>query len=132
MRHFVSLAAALALAACGATTPDKPRKVTGPLDDKTFTAQMVRNGRSEPAELVFKNGTFRSTSADPYAFSGTKYTAVRDGEFMRFEAVAASPDAGTMTWKGTVTGKTIQGTVVWDESWYRPDREYEFKGKLKD
>jgi len=131
MRRFMILVGALALAACGTTSSEKIRKVEGPLDDKTFTAQLVRDGESVPAELVFKNGTFRSTSADPLAFPGTKYTAVKEGEFMRFEAVATSPDAGKMTWKGTVTGKTIKGTVVWDREWYRPDREYEFQGKLK-
>jgi predicted small lipoprotein YifL len=132
MRHFVSLAGALSLAACGAFGPDKLPQAKGPLDNKTFTAQMVRDGNSEPAELVFRSGTFRSTSADKLAFPSTKYTAIQDGDFMRFEAVATSPDAGTMTWKGTVIGKTVEGTVVWDETWYRPDREYRFKGKLKD
>ncbi|HEX9793736.1 MAG TPA: hypothetical protein VGC54_07100 [Planctomycetota bacterium] len=131
MRYFTVLAGALALAACGMFGSEKPL-AKGPLDNKTFAAQMVRDGKSEPVELVFNEGTFRSSAADRQGFTRTNYTAVKQGEFMKFEAVASSPKSGTMQWQGTVRGETIEGTAVWDEAWYRPDREYRFKGKLKD
>lgn len=129
MRYFTVLAVALVLTAC-ATGPNKSAKA--PLDDKTFTTLVTRDGKAETDELVFKDGTFRSKASELKGFKPATYTTVKQGEFMKFEAVANSPISGTMKWTGKVKGETIEGTAVEETPWYRPDREYPFKGKLKD
>ena len=133
MRYFIALVTALTLAACSTSGSEKlaPAKPKAPLDNKTFTTQLVRNGQSEPAQLVFKDGMFHSTAGDTYGFSKASYTAVKEGEFTMFEAVTTSEKNGKMIWKGRVQGNTIHGTAVWDRAWWQADREYTFSGKRK-
>lgn len=132
MRYFSVLAAAFVLTACIGPLARDEAAVKAPLDNKTFTALVTRDGKAEPDELVFKNGTFRSTTSALKGFAPATYTTVKQGEFMKFEAVATSPTSGTMKWTGKVKGEAIEGTAVLDPAWWRPDREYPFKGKLKD
>ena len=129
MRYFSVLAAALILAACS-TTPGKPA-AKAPLDGKTFTALVTRDGKTETDELVFRNGTFVSADNELAGFAPAKYSAVKEGEFMKFEAVATSPKAGTIKWTGKVHDEAIEGTAVWDKTWWQPNREYTFRGKEK-
>jgi hypothetical protein len=115
------------------TTPfaaDKPL-AHGPLDGKTFAAVVSDGKKADPDKLIFKDGTFRSTTCDQYGFTPVTYTAVQLGDTTTFEAVATSPKSGTMHWKGKVTGKEIEGTAEWDPGWWRPNRDYTFKGKRK-
>lgn len=122
--------AALLATACTPTYQDQPL-ARGPLDGKTFAVVVSDDEKSNPDELIFKDGTFRSATRDRYGFEAASYTAVEDGDGTRFDVVAKSPKSGTMHWSGKVVGKHIQGIAVWDLAWWRPDRESTFNGKLK-
>jgi hypothetical protein len=104
-----------------------------PLDGATFVGTMTEKGKTkaDQDQLVFKDGKFRSTACDAYGFTETPYTAAVSDVDTRFEAVAASPKEGTMTWKGTVKGNTIEGTADWVKKG-QADMHYTFKGKLKE
>ncbi len=123
----VSLAAALLILSAAAPAAERM-----PLDGATYVGTMTEKGKTkaDPDQLVFKDGRFRSTVCDAYGFTETPYTAaVSDGD-TRFEAVATSPKEGTMTWKGTVKGDTVEGTAVWSKKG-QADALYTFKGKMK-
>jgi hypothetical protein len=123
-----SLAAALLIPSVAPAGAEKM-----PLDGATFVGTMTETGktREEPDQLVFKDGKFRSTACDVYGFSEAPYTsAVSDGD-TRFEATATSPKEGTMKWKGSVKGNTIQGAADWMKKG-QADTHYTFQGKLKE
>jgi hypothetical protein len=127
---LVSLAAALLILSATATAAAAEKQ---PLDGATFVGTMTEKGKTkaDPDRLVFKNGKFRSTACDVYGFAETPYTStVADGA-TRFEAMAASPKEGTITWKGTVKGNTIEGTAVWMKKG-QADMHYIFEGKRKE
>jgi hypothetical protein len=129
MRYLNMLAVAFVLTACvGPFAAEKK----APLDDKTFVAVVTRDGKAEVDELVFKDGTFISADAELQGFTPTAYTTIKQGEFMKFEAIAKSEKSGTMTWTGTVKGDVIKGKAVLDAGFLRRNREYPFQGKLKD
>jgi len=124
----LSLAAALlVLSAAGAGAAKMP------LDGSTFVGTMTEAGKTkgDPDQLVFKDGKFRSSACDAYGFTETPYTAAVSDVGTRFEAVATSPKEGTMAWKGTVKGNTIEGTADWVKKG-QADTHYTFKGKLKE
>jgi hypothetical protein len=104
----------------------------GALDGKTFLGEMTEKGKTKGDKdtFVFKDGKFRSTACDAYGFAETAYSAVgKEGE-TTFEATAESPKEGTMKWKGTIKGDTIEGTTVWTKKG-QADMSYTFKGALK-
>ena len=127
-RIVVSLAAALLILSAALTVAEKI-----PLDGATFVGTMVEQGKTkgDPDQLVFKDGKFRSTACDAYGFTETPYTTAVSDVDTRFEAVATSPKEGTMTWKGTVKGNTVEGTADWVKKG-QADMHYTFKGKLKE
>jgi len=104
----------------------------GPLDGKSFVGAMTARGKAKGDKdtFVFKDGKFRSTLCDGYGFAETAYTAAVSDVSTRFEAEATSPQEGTMKWKGTVKGDTIEGTAVWTKPG-QTDTAYTFKGTLK-
>ncbi len=122
-----SLALALVLA-----LPAPAWTEAGLLDGKTFVGQMTEKGKAkgEKDEFVFKDGKFRSTGCDPYGFTETPYTVSQSDVSANFEAESHSPKEGTMKWKGTVKGDTIEGTAVWMKKG-QADMHYTIKGTLK-
>ncbi len=105
---------------------------SGPLDGKTFAGEMTKKGEAKGDQdtFVFKDGKFRSTACDAYGFTETAYTAAVSDIATTFEAVAMSPKEGTMKWKGTVKGDSVEGTAVWTKNG-QADMHYTFKGTLK-
>ena len=103
------------------------------LDGTTFVGTMTEKGKTkaDPDQLVFKDGKFRSTACDVYGFPETHYTSTVGDGATRFEATATSPKEGTMKWKGTVKGNTIEGTAVWVKKG-QADMQYTFEGKRKE
>ena len=85
----------------------------GPLG-KSFVGAMTAKGKTKGDKdtFVFKDGRFRSTACDAYGFTETAYTAAVSDVSATFEAEATSPSEGTMRWKGTVKGDTVEGTAV--------------------
>ena len=104
----------------------------GPLDGKTFAGSTTEKGKAKADKdtFVFKGGKFRSTMCDAYGFTEAAYTAAVSDASTRFEAEATSPTEGTMKWKGTVKGDSVEGTAVWSKRG-QTDTVYTFKGTLK-
>ena len=88
---------------------------TNALDGQTFVGEVGEKGKTEGNRdnLIFKDGKFRSTACDPYGFGESTYTATVTGDATTFEAQTISPTDGTMQWKGTVKGNTVEGTATW-------------------
>jgi hypothetical protein len=104
----------------------------GPLDGKSFVGAMTEKGKTkgDSDTFIFRDGNFRSTACDAYGFTETAYTAAVSDVSTRFEAEATSPNEGTMKWKGTVKGDSLEGTAVWTKKG-QADTAYTFKGTLK-
>jgi len=125
---LVSLAAALLILSAPPAAAEKQ-----PLDGATFAGTMTEKGKTkaDPDQLVFKDGSFRSTACDVYGFAETPYRSTVGDGATRFEAMATSPKEGTMKWKGTVKGNRIEGTAVWIKNG-QADMHYTFEGTRKD
>jgi hypothetical protein len=98
------------------------------LDGKRFIAEAGPIG--EPADIkgdviTFADGRFHSAHCDQWDFSKSDYTAVRDGDVIRFEAVTLSPSDGRLHWKGTIRGDSAEGVFVHHRkpSFFRPNPE---------
>ena len=104
----------------------------GPLDGKTFAGDMTEKGKTKGDKdtFVFKDGKFRSTACDAYGFTETAYTVAVSDVATAFEAVSTSPKEGTMKWKGTIKGDSLEGTAVWTKKG-QADAVYTFQGTLK-
>ncbi len=104
----------------------------GALDGKTFVGTTTEKGKTKADKdsFVFKDGKFRSTACDAYGFTEASYTAAVSDVGTTFEAVSTSPGEGTMKWKGTVKGDTVEGTADWMKTG-QADMHYSFKGRLK-
>jgi hypothetical protein len=113
-------------------TPEPAAAENGPLDGKTFAGEMTEKGKTkgDADTFVFRDGKFRSTACDAYGFTETAYTSAVSDVSTRFEAEATSPREGTMKWKGTVRGDSLEGTAVWTKKG-QADAVYTFKGTLK-
>ena len=99
------------------------------LDGRTFVGQLGPAGKSkgDADNFVFVDGQFRSTACDAYGFGAAAYRATRVGGDLSFESTTESRKEGTMAWKGTVSGNSVSGTVVWTRAGKAPV-EYWFKG----
>jgi hypothetical protein len=118
-----------------AAEPAEPPAASHLLDGRTYAGQNGSKGM--PADhddtFIFANGTFHSTSCDPYGFGTGPYRATEADGVITFEAVTTSPTHGQITWHGTIRDDTLDATFVWTkERWYWDIRkEYWFKGKLQ-
>ncbi|MFN3745319.1 MAG: hypothetical protein ACK4TL_11500 [Hyphomicrobiaceae bacterium] len=88
---------------------------SGPLDGKSFEGTFLEKGKSkgDPDTLIFRNGRFRSVACDRYGYADAPYTAVVDGDQIRFEAETKSPRYGTLMWSGVVRGGRLESTALW-------------------
>jgi hypothetical protein len=123
----------VALALSFALAPVAAAAAGGALDGKVFTGTSGEAGRStgDKDELIFKDGTFRSTACDPYGFGAASYTVTKnpDGS-LAFTATTSSPKEGTIRWRGNVQDDAIAGTYVWEKTGQKPI-SYWFKGSLR-
>jgi hypothetical protein len=85
----------------------------GALDGRTYEVQMVgADGKpQEKDDVSFMGGSFDSSSCRPFGFIRTAYTTTKDGDAIRFQAVAGSADYPMNHWEGTVRGDMIEGTL---------------------
>ena len=87
----------------------------GLLDGKTYSGVVGARGKAADSkdELVFANGTLHSTACDAYGFEPGAYTAVQNGDVVRFTATTHSKSQGSIEWSGTVRNGQIEGTFTW-------------------
>ena len=85
------------------------------LDGMAFVGEVGKQGKAsgDPDELIFAQGTFRSTACDQYGFGDAPYTSAANEDTITFSAETISPKEGRMEWRGTVTGETLEGTAMW-------------------
>ena len=93
------------------------------LDGMAFVGEVGKEGKAsgDPDELIFGQGTFRSTACDQYGFGDGPYTAAVDGDTITFNAETVSAKEGRMEWSGTVTGVTLEGTAMWRKEGKAPE-----------
>lgn len=130
---YLFIAAALALIAPTAVQAGKAT----PLDGKSFVGQLGEKGMEAdtPDELIFSAGQFRSTDCDQYGFGTAAYTVQMQGDKVLFAAATASPEYGTIKWQGSIEGDYLDATFTWHKErwyWFDTEKEYWFKGKLKE
>jgi len=110
-----------------------------PLDGRTFRARIVRateevseEGDSIGDELQFDDGMFSSAVCRRYDFTRAPYWVRVEGGRVHFLTELTSPTNGTMRWKGTITGDTLEGTMRWTKKrWYWTiDTEHRIRGML--
>ena len=104
------------------------------LDGKKFIGPTGEKGREVHHEdvLSFSDGKFTSSECFQFGFAGAPYTATVEADSIHFQAETTSPTHGTMIWKGTLQGDSLDVTYTWTkERWFWTIfREYRFKGTL--
>jgi hypothetical protein len=86
---------------------------TGPLDGKTFSGKVLMEGDKNPDadQLIFKDGTFRSTSCDEFGYPAATYSAESASDGMHFKATAKNEKGATMTWNGVISGDKAKASA---------------------
>ncbi len=86
----------------------------GILDGNTYSGVIGPKGKASDGkdDIIFANGTLHSTACDAYGFEPGAYTAVQDGDVIRFTATTHSPKSGTIDWKGTIRNGQLEGTFA--------------------
>ena len=106
-------------------------------DGLKFSARIVRedggDGDQISDKLTFNDGMFSSEICKRYNFVDAPYWVRKQDERLYFLAELKSPTDGTMIWKGTIEGDTIEGTMRWTKKrWYWTiDTEHRIRGKLE-
>lgn len=85
-----------------------------PLEGRTFDGIVLECGKTsgDADSLIFRNGRFRSSACDRYAYGDAPYSAAVEGEAVTFSAETESPKYGKLLWHGTVRGKRLDGTLT--------------------
>lgn len=104
---------------------------SGALDGRQFVGEIGDKGKPTgfKEEISFKDGKMVS-SVCANRFANFPYKAVKKGDTIEFEASASSPKEGTQSWKGTVSGDTLNATSVWTPPGRAPDETW-IKAKLR-
>jgi hypothetical protein len=104
------------------------------LDGKKFIGPTGEKGKKihHKDVLSFSDGKFTSSECFQFGFGGAPYTAAVEADSIHFQAETTSPTHGTMVWKGTLQGDSLDVTYTWTkERWFWTTfREYWFKGTL--
>ena len=84
---------------------------TALLDGLTYPGDIGPKGQpaNDKDDIIFSNGTLRSTACDAYGFGPGAYTAVRNGDTITFTATTRSKSSGTINWQGTIKGGVLEG-----------------------
>ncbi len=103
----------------------------GALDGRTYEVEVVgADGKpQEKDDLSFMGGSFDSSSCRPFGYIRTAYSTTKEGDAIRFQAIAASADYPMNHWEGTVHGDTIEGTLKSGDAADAPTLK--FTGKRK-
>jgi hypothetical protein len=121
VRRLACFLAALAVAL--------PALAAGPLDGRHFAGDTGPVGRAADehgAVLSFADGRLAKSSPASCAsdsFLPGEYTAVPEGDGIRFRATTTSDEYGRIDWEGVVRGDTLEGRYVWHRkpSFFVPD-----------
>lgn len=118
-----------------------PDKILG---NKIYEVELIAQGgkkASEPEkdEISFKGGKLVTKMLQTdFEFEAAPYTVTVDSTNMvegkptiSFEAESKNTADEPMKWTGTVTGETIEGTVVWTGKKGKVKKEYIFTGTQK-
>ncbi len=104
---------------------------SGKLDGKIYLVQLLEPGKSSISDsLIFRWGTFRSSSCMAYGFGKGNYKTLWYDNCLNFSTKTASDSSGTMVWKGSVQNNRIQGTVLWTKKDQEKPVELSFAGAL--
>jgi len=135
---FVAIVALPNLAARGGESdPVSPVAISAALDGRVFGAYIVREDAAEGQQLgdklAFGDGMFSSALCRQYNFSDAPYWVRIEGEQIHFLVELNSPTDGTMLWKGTIRGDSLEGTMRWTKKrWYWTiDTEHKIHGNLE-
>jgi hypothetical protein len=99
---------------------------SGMLDGKSFAGDIGDKGKPAVGKEVmsFKDGKMVSSACVNLGFAGFPYKATKKGDMIEFEASASNPKEGTLSWKGTVSGDTLNATSVWTRPGQAPDESW--------
>ena len=137
--RFLNAPACVALMAMLMVSLPVPAAGAGPLDGRKYSAGIVRNDaddddRKRPLQdkLTFRDGKFSSAVCRRFNFGEAPYWVREENGQIHFLAELTSPTDGTMVWKGTVRGDTLEGTMRWTKKrWYWTiDTAHRIRGKL--
>ena len=104
---------------------------SGKLDGKIYLVQLLEPGKSSVSDsLIFRWGTFRSSSSMAYGFGKGNYKTLWYDNCLNFSVKTTSDSSGTMVWKGSVQNNRIQGTVLWTKKDQEKPGELSFSGVL--
>ena len=107
----------------------------GLLDGKVFIGKFNEKHKRESREdeLQFLAGKFYSRWYGKSGFNEGAYTTIVDDDKIHFETETISPKKGTITWKGTVHGDSIEVNFHLSKKGWLSDTEkdYSFTGELK-
>lgn len=137
--HFSLRTTLAALALATAFVPQLVGAQANLLNGKAFAVSEGDAGKPSERDnvLSFADGKFHSLACDEWGYDRGAVNAVREGELIRFETETRSEKYGTrQTWKGTVSGDTIEGVrLMYGKPWFlNPNpspKEGWFKGKLR-
>lgn len=85
-----------------------------PLDGKVFEGVFLQRGktRGDADVISFRNGRLHSSACDQYGYGEGTYTAVNEGDAIRFETETESPKYGKLRWSGIIRGQKLDATVM--------------------
>lgn len=106
--------------------------VATPIDGKTFTGTLVKQGEAQgdPDDFVFKDGKFISTACAGFGFKPAAYSVKQDGKHLQFSAENKTEAGVRMIWQGTIDGDRLEAT----SQWLRPNQpvvEFHANASLK-
>lgn len=88
------------------------------LDGKKFTIVTMEKDKPITAAVEhaeFSNGKFFTQECARWGFESGKYTSDAKKDVTTFESTLLSANEGKMIFTGTITGNTIEGTMVWSK-----------------
>ncbi len=113
------------------------------VDGNTYLVEILEDGKKKPLtteeapdDLKFTGGKFKSVLFTDWGFSGAVYnlTAIdttSENKIYTFDVETKPNNKGeTMTWSGTITGESIEGTAELLRNG-KTKKTYTFSGTLK-
>ena len=84
------------------------------LDGKSFAGTFIEKGKStgDSDTLTFSTGRFRSSACDQYGYGDAPYSAIAEGDTVRFDAETRSERYGKLIWNGVVQGRHLKCDVL--------------------
>lgn len=136
---FVLICALAMATAASPTGAQQAPAVSAPpvnvLDGKRFSGELVPAGKSSgnADDFIFAEGNFHSSSCLEWGFAPGPYWVRLVNGRLHFLAELKSEENGTMTYRGTIDGTSIDANVEWVKPrWYwTMERTFRFQGKIE-